>query len=155
MGLKLAAMMAVVLAVVCGGFYWYYQDTQKAMAVFAENNAKLSVAVKTSEQAVASLQKDIKIANATVSKVNKQMQTIRGQNKQLNKRLSEHEIAFLGANKPGPVGKILTGATKKVNRCFELLSGATNYTEAERKAKNGRAFNSECPWLWPGDTITK
>ena len=82
MGLKLAAMMAVVLAVVCGGFYWYYQDTQKAMAVFAENNAKLSVAVKTSEKAVASLQKDIKIANATVSRVNKQMQNIRGQNKQ-------------------------------------------------------------------------
>jgi len=155
MGLKLAAMMAVVLAVVCGGFYWYYQDTQKAMRVYAENNAKLSVAVQTSEAAVKSLQVDIKKANSIVNKVNSQMSEIRSQNKELSKKLGDHDIGYLGENKPGPVGKIITGATKKANRCFELLSGATNYTEAERKAKNGNSFNSECPWLWPGTTAVK
>ena len=64
-------------------------------------------------------------------------------------RLSE-----LGSKKPGLVGKIINNASEKAGRCFEILSGA-ELTEKEIGAKNGKAFNSECPWLWSGNTVTK
>ena len=41
MGFKLVLIMGVVMAVVGGGFYWYYQDTQAKLAILHENNAKL------------------------------------------------------------------------------------------------------------------
>ena len=50
--------MAVVTFIVCGLFYWYYNDTQERMAILNENNAKLETAVATSEAAVESLQRD-------------------------------------------------------------------------------------------------
>ena len=39
MGLKLAFVMLIVMGIVGGIGYWYYQDTQKRLAILHENNA--------------------------------------------------------------------------------------------------------------------
>jgi len=61
--------------------------------------------------------------------------------------LGRHDLGNLAENKPGLVEKVVTKASAKANRCFELLSGA-ELTDKEKEAKNGKAFNSECPWLF-------
>ena len=61
MGLKLAGIMIVVMGVLGGIFYWYYNDTQQKMAILHENNAKLETAMKTQKQAIEQYQKDIKL----------------------------------------------------------------------------------------------
>ena len=147
MGTKLAGIMAVVTFIVCGLFYWYYSDTQERMAILNENNAKLETAVATSEAAVESLQRDFENANKALNEVNQEFANIRKQNKTLSNKLGRHDLGNLAENKPGLVEKVVTKATKKANRCFELLSGA-ELTEQEKGAKNGKAFNSECPWLF-------
>ena len=45
-------IMIVVMAVVLGGFYWYYQDSQKKIAVLQGNNAKLEVSVQTQRETI-------------------------------------------------------------------------------------------------------
>ena len=147
MGTKLAGIMAVVTFIVCGLFYWYYNDTQERMAILNENNAKLETAVATSEAAVESLKRDFENANKALNEVNEKFTNIRKQNKTLSNKLGRHDLGNLAENKPGLVEKVVTKATKKANRCFELLSGA-ELTEQEKGAKNGKAFNSECPWLF-------
>jgi len=147
MGTKLAGIMAVVTFIVCGLFYWYYNDTQERMAILNENNAKLETAVATSEAAVESLQRDFENANKALNEVNEKFTNIRKQNKTLSNKLGRHDLGNLAENKPGLVEKVVTKATKKANRCFELISGA-ELTEQEKGAKNGKAFNSECPWLF-------
>ena len=147
MGMKLAGVMALISFVIAGAFYWYYNDTQERMAILNENNAKLEVAVQTSEAAVEQLQVDFQRASEELNKVNKEFSDIRRQNRTLSDKLGRHDLGNLAENKPGLVERIITGASTKAGRCFELLSGA-ELTDKEKEAKNGKSFNSECPWLF-------
>ena len=65
----------------------------------------------------------------------------------LSKKLGKHDLGNLGSKKPSLVERIINNASAKVGRCFELESGA-KLTEKEKNAKTGKAFNSECPWLF-------
>ena len=139
--------MALISFVMAGAFYWYYNDTQERMAILNENNAKLEVAIQTSEAAVEQLQVDFQRASEELNKVNTEFADIRRQNRTLSDKLGRHDLGNLAENKPGLVERIITGASKKAGRCFELLSGA-ELTDKEKEAKNGKSFNSECPWLF-------
>lgn len=134
--------------------YWYYNDTQEKLATLHENNAKLETAVAISEETVSTLRADFARASEELQKVNNEFRDIRAQNNVLSKKLAKHDLSELGSKKPRLVGKIINNASDKAGRCFEILSGA-KLTEKEIGAKNGKAFNSECPWLWPGNTVTK
>lgn len=154
MGLKLAGIMLIVMCAMGGLGYWYYNDTQEKLATLHENNAKLETAVAISEETVSTLRADFARASEELQKVNNEFRDIRAQNNVLSKKLAKHDLSELGSKKPRLVGKIINNASDKAGRCFEILSGA-KLTEKEIGAKNGKAFNSECPWLWPGNTVTK
>ena len=149
MWLKLAGVMGVVLLVVLGGFYWYYTDSQEKIMTLQANNAKLELAVQTNEQTIKTMQQDIQQAAQQVAQVNTELNDSRSQNKELQLRLSKHELGALAAAKPGLVQNTVNNATTKAGRCFELLSGA-QLTTKESEAKNAKEFNSECPWLFSG-----
>ena len=68
--MKLAGVMALISFIMAGAFYWYYNDTQERMAILNENNAKLEVAIQTSEAAVEQLQVDFQRASEELNKVN-------------------------------------------------------------------------------------
>ena len=135
------------MTTMCGGFYLYYKDSQTRLATLQEANAKLSVAVKTNEETIASMQYDITAANAELARVNDSFAKVRAQNNELADRLAQHDIGVLASRKPKLVENTINAASSKAGRCFELLSGAT-LTDAERNAVDGKSFNSECPWLF-------
>lgn len=147
LGLKVAGAMFVVMLAMTGAFYWYYNDTQARMAVLHENNAKLETAVAISEETVSILQQANQLKDATLTETNERLASARRENLELRDKLAEHELGYLASEKPGLVGPIINRASDKVNRCFELLTGAELTTE-ERNASNGKEFNSECPWLY-------
>ena len=141
-------LMSIILLGGAAG-YLYYTDTQERLAILAENNAKLEIAVQTSEAALKETQENLKKAAEEMQKVNAEFQAIRAQNNVLSEKLNRHDIGLLAASKPGLVEKTINRASAKVGRCFELLSGA-ELTEEEKNATSAKAFNSECPWLWSG-----
>jgi hypothetical protein len=149
--MKLAGLMFLAMLAMAGLGYWYYNDSQARMAILQENNAKLNTAVQISEQAVASLQADIQLANQQLKQVNQEFAAIRAQNNVLADKLAKHDLAVLGAGKPGLVERLVNRGTVNAGRCFELLSGAP-LTDKEKEAKDGKSFNNECPWLWPGSS---
>jgi hypothetical protein len=151
MGMKLAGLMFLAMLAMAGLGYWYYNDSQARMAILQENNAKLNTAVQISEQAVASLQADIQLANQQLRQVNEEFAAIRAQNNVLADKLAKHDLAVLGAGKPAMVERLVNRGTVNAGRCFELLSGA-QLTDKEKEAKDGKSFNNECPWLWPGSS---
>lgn len=149
--MKLAGLLFLMMLGMAGIGYWYYNDSQARMAILQENNAKLNTAVQISEQAVASLQADIQRANEQLKVVNQEFAAIRAQNNVLANKLAKHDLAVLGSDKPSLVEKMINRGTVNAGRCFELLSGAP-LTDEEKEAKDGKSFNRECPWLWPGST---
>lgn len=153
MGMKIAAATTLMMLMLCGAFWVYYQDTQERIAILNENNAKLETAVATSEAAVASLQADFKRANEELSRVNLEFANIRAQNNVLADKLAKHDLATLGAGKPALVERLVNRGTINAGRCFEILAGAA-LTDKEKEATSGEEFNKECPWLWPGPANT-
>lgn len=152
LGLKAYLIMGAVMLTMVGGFYWYYKDSQARIAILVANNAKLELAIKTNEETIKSLQENYAAANAELTRVNEAFTAVRAQNRELSDRLSEHDLAYLASKKPELVQKIINKASDKAIRCFELLSGSP-LTDNERNAKDGKSFNSECPWLF--DTLTR
>lgn len=132
-----------------GAFYWYYNDTQERIAILNENNAKLETAVAISEETIGTLQANFARANEELNRVNQEFAAIRAQNNVLADKLARHDLAVLGAGKPGLVERLINRGTINAGRCFELLSGAA-LTDQEKEATSGEEFNRECPWLWPG-----
>ena len=147
--MKLAGAMALMMLVLCGAFWWYYNDSQERMAILNENNAKLETAVAISEEAVSTLQADFRRANEELNRVNTEFAAIREQNRVLSDKLARHDLAVLGAGKPGLVERLIDRGSSNAGRCFEILSGAP-LTNNEMEATDGKSFNPECPWLWPG-----
>jgi chromosome segregation ATPase len=148
----LLSAAAIIMLTMCGGFYWYYTDSQARIAVLQENTAKLEVAVATNEETIAALQEDFDAVNAEIKRVNESFAAARIQNQELSERLSKHDLAHLASKKPGLVENVINEASDKAARCFEILSGAP-LTDDERNASDGQSFNSECPWLF--DTISR
>ena len=150
MGLKIAAVMGSIMLVMSGAFYWYYQDSQARIQTLSENNAKLETAVAINEQTIGSLQENYVQSQEQLRAVHDEFRQIRRQNSVLAEKLERHDLGVLGNAKPGLVERVVNRATDKVNRCFEIISGA-ELTEEERNAENGKDFNSECPWLFNPD----
>ena len=145
--MRLAGLFFIIMCVMGGVGYWYYTDTQSRLAILQENNAKLEVAVATNEQALSSLQANYASAQKELAEINTAYQNIRRQNQQLAEKLKEVDLQSAAISNSKAAERIVNRGTINANRCFELLSGA-ELNEKERTAKNGIAFNKECPWLY-------
>jgi|TARA_B110000967_G_scaffold208315_1_gene260097 FtsZ-binding cell division protein ZapB len=137
-----------------GAGAWYYNTTQNKIETLTSYNATLTANVDRLEEVnkknivtIERMQADFERSREQQKKLQADFANIRQQNNQLKSRLGKHDIGALAAAKPALVERVVNAATKKVNRCFELLSDAP-LTEKERSAKNGKAFNSECPWIY-------
>jgi septal ring factor EnvC (AmiA/AmiB activator) len=148
--IKILGTMGVVIAVMAGIFYWYYQSSQTTIANLYQERGTLVAAVETQSQAIEFLEENISRVNQQLNITNQELTESRQQNRQLVDRLGRHEISVLARARPRLVERTINNATEQTNRCFELLSGA-EMNERERNATTAREFNSECPWLF--DTL--
>lgn len=147
--MKLSLILLIVMMCMGGVGYWYYQDTQKRIAILIENNIKLESAVQTQKEAIASLESSFAAATQELNKINEAYAEIRRQNNRLSSKLADMDLGLLAAEKPDSIERAVNKGTKNAGRCFEILSGA-KLTEDELNATSGEIFNKECPWLWPG-----
>ena len=147
MGAKLAIVMFMLLLGAGGIGYWYYNDTQARMAILQENNAKLNTAVELNEQTISSLENDYAKASSELASLNEAYTAIRRQNQRLADKLQEIDLTAAAIANAESIERAVNRGTVNAGRCFELLSGA-ELNDKERNAKNGIAFNKECPWLY-------
>ena len=145
--MKLSGILLIVIMTMGGLGYWYYTDTQKTIAVLTENNAKLNVAVATNEATITAMAADFKKANEEIQRVNVEFAATRQQNNILADKLAKHDLELLASKRPDSIERLINKGSVAAGRCFELLSGSP-LTEKEKNAKNEKAFNNECPWLF-------
>jgi accessory colonization factor AcfC len=114
MGMKLVMIMGAVMVVMTLAFSWYYKDTQRRMGVLHENNAKLEVAVRANELALATTREDA----ARNAALNFQLQTKLQESEAYGDRLQaifqKHNLTVLSLKKPGLIEKRMNDATKKL-----------------------------------------
>ena len=153
MGLKLAGIMIIVMGVLGGIFYWYYNDTQQKMAILHENNAKLETAMKTQKQAIEQYQSDIKAVTAEKLVVEKQfaesrqsVSDLQTKFNKVSKLLGARDLGKMGAAKPRSIKRIVNNGSINALRCFEIASG-DSLTEKEENAIKPSQLNKSCPDL--------
>jgi cell division protein YceG involved in septum cleavage len=149
--MKIAVIMIVVMAVVLGGFYWYYQDSQEKIAVLQGNNAKLEVSVQTQKETIEQHLEDAQQASNIVAETNlkfaeaqKEVDDLRGKFNKVSKLLGQRDIGKLASAKPRLIERIIDKGTDQSFRCFELLSGAS-HTKKELDAAKPSQLNKACP----------
>ena len=163
--------LGIIILAMGGAGAWYYDTTQTKIETLTAYNAELTANVNRLEEVnqknlenIERMQADFKRQQEQFAAAQASLNEIRQQNNQLRDRLGKHDIGALAAAKPALVERVINGASSKAMRCFEIESGAP-LTEEERYAKNAKAFNSECPWIYddlvargllivPSDTAT-
>ena len=145
--MRLAGLFFLIICIMGGIGYWYYNDTQERLALLQENNTKLEIAVETNEAALDSLQADYASAQNELSTLNSAYQAIRRQNSRLADKLQKIDLEAAAIANAKGIERAVNLGTANAGRCFELLSGA-ELNDKERNAKNDIAFNKECPWLY-------
>jgi cell division protein YceG involved in septum cleavage len=145
--MRLAGILLVVILVMGGVGYWYYNDTQARMAILQDNNAKLEIAVETNEAALESLQVSYASAQQENTRLNEAYTSIRRQNQALADKLQQIDLTAAAIANAESIERAVNRGTLNAGRCFELLSGA-ELNEKERNAENDIAFNKECPWFY-------
>lgn len=146
--------VGILLTILCGAAYYYYDSTQTRLTKLTENNAVLkgnnAQLLRANEENLNTIdeqQKNFEEIRNSYTELESDFQITRMQNSELRERLGKHELSALAAAKPKLVENVINNASKNAMRCFELMSGAP-LTERERNAKSEKEFNSECPWLW-------
>lgn len=143
MGTKLALVMFVLLCAMGGGVYWYYNDTQERIAILTENNAKLESAVETNEQALAAQTAAFESMRVENAKLQQEFASISDRNRNLENKLSRHDIGAAGIARTTLTEKRLNNGTANAQRCMEIFSGA-ELTEKELSATKPSEINPEC-----------
>ena len=146
--------VGMILIVVAGGGAWYYKSTQATIMQLTSYNATLTANLDKVEEVnrqnvetINNLQENYKKSQEDFAALQSSFNDIRRQNNELRDRLGDHELGALAEAKPALVERVVNGASAKAMRCFELQSGA-ELTDKEKGAQNGKAFNSECPWIF-------
>ena len=119
----IAGVMFLLLLIVGGAGAWYYNDTQARMTVLRENNAKLEVAIETSEQSIKTLQSDMEKQAELNLKLQQDLQKAEAYGDDLRSKLRQHDLTALAIKKPGQLEGKMNGATAKLWRNLVEDSG--------------------------------
>jgi len=122
-GMKLAGIMFLILVVVLGLGYWYYNDQQARMAILQENNAKLTVAVKTNEETI-KVMRDHEVQQAAqIAELQTGLNQATQERKDLEAKFHDRDIAALGRSDARLLEEKINKATQRVFDDLQVTTG--------------------------------
>jgi hypothetical protein len=125
MGLKLSLIFLVIMGVMAGGFYFYYKDSQKRLAILTENAAKAELAVEIQKAAITSMKDNFEKQAVLVTNLQGKLSEAEDGYKKLSSKLRRHDLEELSRAKPGLMEKKINNGTKRLLLELEAISGET------------------------------
>lgn len=128
--LKVYLIMFAAFAAFAGVAYWYYQDTQKALRTYAENQGKLENAVEVQAQANAALVADLQNMQKAFNNLTIEFEEARKQVETVERLFEqgtdgrEISVGERAVENPEYIENVLNTGTTELFRCFEILTGA-------------------------------
>ena len=119
------AMLAAI-AILLGGFYWYFQWSQTQIATLRESNAQLTVAVDQQKETINALQAFQTKQNANVVELQQDLSSSESIRRSLEEKFLKHDLEYLARNKPALIERRLNTATVDVFNQIERDTGAVS-----------------------------
>ena len=142
--IKVYLILAALLGAAGFGAWKYYEYTQNQIKIYAENAARAETVAQANQAALEQTQADLIAVREQFNEVSRKFAVAESRVEALEEKLSEHELDFLAASKPGLVENIIDKASNNVLRCLEIASGSP-LTEEEINATKRSQINGECP----------
>jgi hypothetical protein len=125
---KMVIVGAIIIMVL--SIYLYINYLRGTINRLEQDKVTLQVAVELQQQAITQLQDDFKKVIAAKDAITKKTKELEKKTEELKETLfrendgktSLEELALI--DKKGRIQKLINNATKKVFRCFEILSGS-------------------------------
>jgi len=144
--IRVYLLIAALLGAAGFGAWKYYEYTQNQIKIYAENAARAETVAQANQAALEQTQADLIAVREQFNEVSRKFAAAESRVEALEEKLSEHELDFLAASRPGLVENIIDKASNNVLRCLEIASGSP-LTEDEINATKRSEINSECPDL--------
>ena len=144
-------ILIVIMGIGGGGSYMYYQNSQQEKAVLIAEAAVRDTKIALQNEAIAQADRDREKIQQVVDNLNqrfaqsqKDYDNLVGRFGKLSANFGTRDIGKLAENKPKLIERVISRASAKVLRCFEILSGSP-LTNKELTATKPSEINTECP----------
>jgi len=144
-------ILIVIMGIGGGGGYMYYQGSQQEKAVLIAAAAVRDTKIALQEEAIAQAEADREKIQQVVNNLNqkfaqsqKDYDNLVGRFGKLSANFGTRDIGKLAENKPKLIERVISRASARVLRCFEILSGSP-LTNKEITATKPSEINTECP----------
>lgn len=124
--LYLILIILGVLGSIGAGAFWYYNNTQERIKILTENNAKLEIALETSQASIDSLQEDMAKFSELNQKLSVALQKAESYGDELRSKLSKLNLVVLALKDSKVLEGKMNGATANLWRSFMEDTGNTN-----------------------------
>jgi hypothetical protein len=119
MTLKVIAGLLIVISVMSGGFYLYYQNTQSRLATLHENQAKLELSVKMQSYTIERQKEFLEMQQEYSKQLQRGLAEAEANRGRLEEIFRKHDLDALSRAKPGLIEKRVNDATRRVFRDLE------------------------------------
>ena len=130
--------LAVGLAVICGGYYWWsngkINDLTEQLNVAITNTALLEQSVETQNEHISTLLVDQEASNKRINDLQTLNREAEGKVSELRKTFDEHNLNNLSLAKPGLIERIINNGTKKVYDNIRELTNPDRQVENEENS---------------------
>jgi hypothetical protein len=121
--MNITGIFAVVLIVVGGMFYWYFDHSQKIIHQLEADRAKLELAVQSQTDAISALQLHARNQATQMTELQTNLNTANSYRDILEKKLRDHDLTMLARAKPKLVENRMNAATAAVWNDLETITG--------------------------------
>ena len=144
--------MGVVVAMMAGGFYLYYKDSQATIRAQAQVMATQQVQIAEHDEIMKQIKEDTKLQTQIAAQIAEAFNSSREEVDELRNKFDkineasqkQRDIGKLAAGRKAKrIEKIINNATKNVFRCYEILSGDPLTADELAATKKSQA-NNEC-----------
>jgi uncharacterized protein YeaO (DUF488 family) len=129
--MKIALFFFLIMCGMGAVGYFYYNDTQDRLAQLRENNTRLEIAAKTSQETIGRMQADATQFAEANTKLREELNEAEAYSDDLASKLRRHNLTVLTLQKPGLIETRVNNATAKLFDEMENITGKSTPATAE------------------------
>lgn len=129
--MKIALFFFLIMCGMGAVGYFYYNDTQDRLAQLRENNTRLEIAAKTSQETIGRMQADAAQFEEANTKLRAELSQAEEYSDDLASKLRRHNLTVLTLQKPGLIETRVNNATAKLFDEMENITGKSTPATAE------------------------
>lgn len=123
--MNITGIFAIILVVVGGMFYWYFDHSQGIIRQLEADKAELTVSVKLQQDTIAVLKSHAEEQAAQVNELQTNLNTANIYRDTLEKKLRDHDLTALARAKPKLIEDRMNAATTAIWNDLEAITGNT------------------------------